>query len=48
MHKLQLTTELIPDPQNRGYTIYCPEFDIMTQGDHFLPSPRPSPLRGEG
>ena len=33
MHKLQLTAELIPDPRNGGYTIYCPEFDVMTQGD---------------
>lgn len=33
MHRLQLTAELIPDPQNGGYTVYCPEFDVMTQGD---------------
>lgn len=33
MHRLQVTAELIPDPQNGGYTIYCPEFDVMTQGD---------------
>ncbi len=33
MHRLQLTAELIPDPQNGGYTVYCPELDIMTQGD---------------
>ena len=33
MHKLQLTAELIADPRNSGYTVYCPEFDIMTQGD---------------
>ena len=33
MHRLQLTAELIPDPQNGGYTVYCPEFDIMSQGD---------------
>ena len=33
MHKLQLTAELIPDPKNGGYTVYCPEFDVMTQGD---------------
>ncbi len=33
MHRLQLTAELIPDTQNGGYTVYCPEFDVMTQGD---------------
>lgn len=33
MHRLQLTAELIPDPHNGGYTVYCPEFDVMTQGD---------------
>lgn len=33
MHRLQLTAELIPDPQNGGYTVYCPEFDLMTQGN---------------
>lgn len=34
MHRLQITAELIPDPHNGGYTVYCPEFDIMTQGDN--------------
>jgi predicted RNase H-like HicB family nuclease len=33
MHRLQVTAELISDPNNGGYTVYCPEFDIMTQGD---------------
>ncbi|MBU3933231.1 MAG: type II toxin-antitoxin system HicB family antitoxin [Candidatus Omnitrophica bacterium] len=33
MHRLQISAELIPDPKNGGYTVYCPEFDIMTQGD---------------
>lgn len=33
MHRLQISAELIPDIHNGGYTIYCPEFDIMTQGD---------------
>jgi predicted RNase H-like HicB family nuclease len=33
MHRLQVTAELISDPANGGYTVYCPEFDIMTQGD---------------
>lgn len=33
MHRLQLTAELIADPRNGGYTVYCPEFDVMTQGD---------------
>jgi len=32
-HRLQITAELIPDPNNGGYTAYCPEFDVMTQGD---------------
>jgi len=34
MHRLQITAELIPDVNNGGYTVYCPEFDIMTQGDN--------------
>lgn len=33
MHRLQISAELIPDRHNGGYTVYCPEFDIMTQGD---------------
>ena len=33
MHRLQISAELIPDTHNGGYTVYCPEFDIMTQGD---------------
>lgn len=33
MHKLLLNAELIPDSKNGGYTVYCPEFDLMTQGD---------------
>ena len=32
-HRLQITAELIPDPNNGGYTASCPEFDVMTQGD---------------
>lgn len=35
MHRLQVTAELIPELTNGGgYTVYCPEFDIMTQGDN--------------
>ena len=33
MYRLQLTAELIPDLHNGGYSVYCPEFDIMSQGD---------------
>ena len=33
MHRLQVSAELIPDSRNGGYTVYCPEFDIMSQGD---------------
>lgn len=33
MHRLQITAELIPDQESSGYTVYCPEFDIMTQGE---------------
>ncbi len=32
-HRLQITAELIADPNSGGYTAYCPEFDVMTQGD---------------
>ena len=33
MHRLQITAELISDPDNGGYTVYCPEFDVMSQGE---------------
>ncbi len=33
MHQLQISVELISDPHNGGYTVYCPEFDVMSQGD---------------
>ena len=28
-----VTAELIPDEEEGGYTVYCPELDIYTQGD---------------
>lgn len=33
MHNLQITVELTPDPQEGGYSVYCPELDIYSQGD---------------
>ena len=33
MHRLQISAELTLDPHNGGYTVYCPEFDVMSQGD---------------
>ena len=33
MHRLQISAELISDTHNGGYTVYCPEFDVMSQGD---------------
>jgi predicted RNase H-like HicB family nuclease len=31
MKTLKITAELIPEEE--GYTVYCPELDIYTQGD---------------
>ena len=31
MRTLEITAELIPEEE--GYTVYCPELDIYTQGD---------------
>jgi predicted RNase H-like HicB family nuclease len=33
VHKLQITAELTPDTQEGGYSVYCPELDIYSQGD---------------
>jgi len=30
--RLEITAELIPEKEG-GYTVYCPELDIYTQGD---------------
>jgi predicted RNase H-like HicB family nuclease len=32
MKSIRLTAELIPEPEG-GFTVYCPELDICTQGD---------------
>ncbi len=32
MRMLKVTAELIPEDEG-GYTVYCPELDIYTQGD---------------
>ena len=32
MTTIKLTAELIPEKQG-GYTVYCPELDIYTQGE---------------
>lgn len=32
MRTVRVTAELIPEPEG-GYTVYCPELDIYTQGD---------------
>ena len=32
MTKIKITAELIEEPEG-GYTVYCPELDIYTQGD---------------
>ena len=33
MTKIKITAELIEEPEG-GYTVYCPELDIYTQGDN--------------
>ena len=32
MKSIRITAELIPEPEG-GFTVYCPELDIYTQGD---------------
>ena len=32
MEKISLTAELIPEEEG-GFTVYCPELDIYTQGE---------------
>ena len=32
MGRITITAELIEEPEG-GYTVYCPELDIYTQGD---------------
>jgi predicted RNase H-like HicB family nuclease len=32
MPKIHVTADLIPE-EDGGYTVYCPELDIYTQGD---------------
>jgi predicted RNase H-like HicB family nuclease len=32
MRTIRVTAELIPEDEG-GYTVYCPELDIYTQGD---------------
>jgi len=31
--KLSVTAELTPDEDEGGYSVYCPELDIYTQGE---------------
>ena len=32
-YRLVVTAELTPDEEEGGYSVYCPELDIYTQGD---------------
>ena len=32
-YRLNITAELTPDEEEGGYSVYCPELDIYTQGD---------------
>lgn len=32
-HRLVITPELTPDEEEGGYSVYCPELDIYTQGN---------------
>jgi predicted RNase H-like HicB family nuclease len=32
MHNIRITAELIPEDEG-GYSVYCPELDIYTQGE---------------
>jgi predicted RNase H-like HicB family nuclease len=33
MHNIRITAELTPDRQEGGYSVYCPEFDVYSQGE---------------
>ncbi|MEW6040516.1 MAG: type II toxin-antitoxin system HicB family antitoxin [Elusimicrobiota bacterium] len=33
MKKIVLTAELIPDKNDGGFVVYCPELDLYTQGE---------------
>ena len=32
-YRLNITAELTPDEEEGGYSVYCPELDIYTQGE---------------
>ncbi len=32
-YRLNVTAELTPDEEEGGYSVYCPELDIYTQGE---------------
>lgn len=32
-YRLNITAELTPDEDEGGYSVYCPELDIYTQGE---------------
>ncbi|MEW6557173.1 MAG: type II toxin-antitoxin system HicB family antitoxin [Elusimicrobiota bacterium] len=32
--KIKISVELIPEPEEGGFTVYCPELDIYSQGDN--------------
>ncbi len=32
-YRLVVTAELTPDEEEGGYSVYCPELDIYTQGE---------------
>jgi predicted RNase H-like HicB family nuclease len=32
-YQIVVTAELIPDEEEGGYSVYCPELDIYTQGE---------------
>ena len=32
-YHINITAELTPDDEEGGYSVYCPEFDIYTQGE---------------
>ncbi|OHB70994.1 MAG: hypothetical protein A2W17_00940 [Planctomycetes bacterium RBG_16_41_13] len=33
MHNIRITAELTMDRQEGGYSVYCPEFDVYSQGE---------------
>ena len=34
LQKIKISAELIPEPEEGSFTVYCPELDIYSQGEN--------------